>query len=65
MNPTRRHHLSQLLGATAALTLSQLARAHGESHKDHHKATGPVVKEQKPWGSPQRPRKPSAPSPSA
>ena len=49
MNPTRRH-LSQLLGATAALTLSQLARAHGESHKDHHKATGPVVKEQKPWG---------------
>lgn len=50
MNPTRRHHLSQLLGATAALTLPLLARAHGETHKDHLKAAGPVVKEQKPWG---------------
>ncbi len=50
MNPTRRHHLQQLLGATAALALPLLAHAHGEMHKDHHQATGPVVKEQKPWG---------------
>jgi len=50
MNPSRRHHLSQLLGATAALSLPLLAHAHGEMHKDHHKTTGPVVKEQKPWG---------------
>jgi uncharacterized cupredoxin-like copper-binding protein len=50
MNPTRRHHLSQLLGATAALTLPLLAHAHGEMHKNHHQAKGPVVKEQKPWG---------------
>lgn len=50
MNPTRRHHLSQLLGATAALTLPLLAHAHGEMHKNHHQAAGPVVKEQKPWG---------------
>ena len=50
MNTTRRHQLQQLLGATAALTLPLLAHAHGEMHKDHHKAAGPVVKEQKPWG---------------
>lgn len=50
MNPTRRHHLQQLLGATAALSLPLLAHAHGDMHKDHHQAAGPVVKEQKPWG---------------
>jgi uncharacterized cupredoxin-like copper-binding protein len=50
MNTTRRHQLQQLLGATAALSLPLLAHAHGEMHKDHHKAAGPVVKEQKPWG---------------
>jgi hypothetical protein len=44
MNTTRRHHLSQLLGASAALTLPLLAHAHGDMHKDHHKAAGPVVK---------------------
>ena len=50
MNTTRRHQLQQLLGATAALSLPLLAQAHGEMHKDHHQAAGPVVKEQKPWG---------------
>ncbi len=50
MNTTRRHHLQQLLGATAALSLPLLAHAHGDMHKDHHQAAGPVVKEQKPWG---------------
>ncbi|MFY8125018.1 MAG: cupredoxin domain-containing protein [Hydrogenophaga sp.] len=50
MNTTRRHQLQQLLGTTAALTLPLLAHAHGEMHKDHHQAAGPVVKEQKPWG---------------
>ncbi|MEY4506026.1 MAG: hypothetical protein RL297_604 [Pseudomonadota bacterium] len=50
MNPTRRHHLQQLLGATAALSLPLLAHAHGDMHKEHHQAAGPVVKEQKPWG---------------
>jgi uncharacterized cupredoxin-like copper-binding protein len=50
MNTTRRHQLQQLLGAATLLSLPLLAHAHGEMHKDHHKATGPVVKEQKPWG---------------
>lgn len=49
MKHTRRHHLSQWLGATAALALPLLAQAHGERHKDHS-TSGPVVKEQKPWG---------------
>jgi uncharacterized cupredoxin-like copper-binding protein len=50
MNPTRRHHLQQLLCATAVLALPLMARAHGDMHKDHHPASGPVLKEQKPWG---------------
>ncbi len=50
MNTTRRHQLKQLLGTATVLSLPLLAHAHGEMHKDHHKTTGPVVKEQKAWG---------------
>lgn len=50
MNTTRRQHLHQLIGATTLAALPSLALAHGERHKDHHPASGPVAKEQKPWG---------------
>lgn len=50
MNIPRRHHLLQLMGATAALALPSPGIAHGNMHKGHHTSTGPVIKEQKPWG---------------
>ncbi len=50
--PTRRRFQQLLMGlplATFTAWLSTAAQAHGERH-DGHMKTGPVVKEQKPWG---------------
>ena len=49
MKTTRRQHLQHLLGGSALVTLPAAALAHGDMHRQH-KASGPLVKEQKPWG---------------
>lgn len=49
MKHTRRRHLRQLLGVTAALALPLMVTACGDQHKNHN-ASGHMGKEQKPWG---------------
>jgi uncharacterized cupredoxin-like copper-binding protein len=58
--PTRRRFQHLLLGLpllpTLTVWLPTAAQAHGERH-DGHAKTGPVVKEQKPWGIAAEPSK--------